>query len=157
MIDLGIGTIIGFFLVQGMFRGGVIEISGIGALVGGIWGALLLMNRIGDFIKAHSDLMFSAIIGFLIAFFLIYIFIRIVGVLLKQILDRAYFRFIDNTLGAIIGGAKGVLIVLFLLVFLSLQPFIRVDDIFDNSILYKILRPLTVFLLDIVRERILGV
>jgi membrane protein required for colicin V production len=110
-LDIVIGIIMVFTLVRGIFRGLVVEISSIIGVFGGIYGAVFYYQAAAQFLQRWiSDTAYTNIIGFLLIFGVIFVFVGILGVVIKYLLNIASLGWFDRLCGAAFGGVKGVLI-----------------------------------------------
>ena len=134
-IDLTIGSLLIFGAVRGFFKGLIVEVAALAALVLGIIGALLFSTVIGDFLSTYFETITAAPAG--VVFALVFIGI-VVGVNLlakgvTRLIKLAALGTLNRLLGAFFGALKyGLLISGVLLV---IDQFSFVFQFFDNSLL----------------------
>ena len=118
--DVLIIVILGYCLVRGLFRGLVKEVSSIVGVIGGFYIAYsyygLIARRLSRFISEHSYL---NILSFLIIFCTILLVVNILGILIKYLLNIAFFGWVDRTFGFAFGIIKGILIISVLFIILT--------------------------------------
>lgn len=137
--------------VRGLQRGGISELFGTAALVGGAMATLLWGTRVAAFISVRSDIRFVGVVGFLLVFVAAYLVIVGIGGILQGIIERADMHNLNRALGMFAGLVKGLLIVFLLLAFLTWQSVIELEADLSQSITYTslswLLKPVMEFLL----------
>ncbi len=121
--DILISVILGYSLVRGLFRGLVKELSSIIGVLGGFYAAytyyMVLARLLSGLIK---DPVYLNILSFLIIFCLVLIFVSILGVIIKYLLNITFLGWVDRIGGVGFGIVKGILIVSIL--FITLTAFL---------------------------------
>ena len=119
-LDIGIGLILAYTLIRGIFRGLVEELSSIFGVFAGIYGAVFYYPHGAVFLSRWvAEAAYRNIISFLVIFGLIFIVIGVLGVLIKYLLNIASLGWLDRLCGFAFGGIKGVLISAVLLLALT--------------------------------------
>ena len=105
-------VILGFCLIRGIFRGLAKEISSIIGVLAGFYAAYtyypILVKPLERWI---SNTAYLNILSFMIIFCSIFIFISILGIIIKYLLNIAFLGWVDRICGAGFGVIKGILIV----------------------------------------------
>jgi membrane protein required for colicin V production len=118
--DVFIIIVLGYSIVRGLFRGLVKEASSIIGVLGGFYAAYSYYPVAA---KLLSGLIINTaylnILSFLIIFCGVLIFISIIGVVIKYLLNVAFLGWIDRLCGVCFGFIKGVLIVTVLFIILT--------------------------------------
>ena len=134
-IDLTIGGLLIFGAVRGFFKGLIVEVAAVAALVLGTVGALLFSSVIGDFLSSYFESITAAPAG--VVFALVFISI-IVGVNLlakgvTRLIKLAALGTLNRLLGAFFGALKYALLISGVL--LVIDQFSFVFQFFDNTVL----------------------
>ncbi len=133
--DLAVLGIVGLSTVFAFWRGLVRVVVSLVALVAAVLAAIHLSPSVANALTALSD---NAATRYIAAFALIFIVVVLVGALLGWALSRAIraigLGFVDRMLGALFGVARGVLIVVVLVVLAGLTTLPR-QEWWQNSFL----------------------
>jgi len=120
LLDLGLLVLLGLITVRGYYRGLFQELSVLAGVVGGLLAAahayLLLAARLQPWIKNPT---YARVLAFILILVGVYWFARILGHLLQRVLYHLYLDILDRLLGAFFALVKGVLLLGFALMFLS--------------------------------------
>jgi len=126
-VDIGIAVVIAFCLIRGLFRGFIKEIfSLIGALAGFYIACIYYPDAAKLLIKWAPSLPYENIISFTLIFTGIFLFINLLGVGIRYLLNIVFLGWVDRVCGILFGAAKGVLIVS--MVLLALTAFVPEFD-----------------------------
>lgn len=133
--DILIIIILGYSLVRGVFRGLVKEVSSVIGVLGGFYAAYTYYMLLAKVLsKLIHDTAYLNILSFLIIFCGVLIFVSILGVILKYLLNIAFLGWVDRFCGLGFGVVKGILIVSVL--FITLTAFLAKGSPFiQNSVL----------------------
>lgn len=133
-IDLFVIIVTAFFLVRGLFRGFILELT----IVIGLFSGYILAASYHDLLSAiligyFTQLPESAadIISFAAIFILVNIVLRIVAGIITKTLKFAMLGWLNRLLGAIFGSIKSLIILSIAVFILNLIPF-------SDSLLQKI-------------------
>lgn len=115
--DIIILVILLFGAYSGYKRGLILELIGIIAFILAIFGGFKLLHTGMEYISKVYDGFgnFLPFVAFLVLFILILIVVNMVGKILKKVIDWTPLGVLDNLAGALIGIAKGALILSILL------------------------------------------
>ncbi len=118
--DTIITIILGYCLIRGFFRGLIKEISSIIGVLGGFYAGYTYYLEIARPLSAWiSNPAYAKILAFLLLFCGVFIFVSIIGVIIKYLMNIAFLGWVDRICGVIFGMAKGVLIASVLLMILT--------------------------------------
>ncbi|WP_019037124.1 CvpA family protein [Psychroflexus tropicus] len=154
-IVLGVFLLIGF--LRGFQKGFIIELSGILALLLGIYAGLSYGYLAEHYIEGWTDWSASTveILGFFAMFVLVLILVSILAKLLTTIINSIALGLINKIFGAIFGVIKTAL---FLIILLLLFEYVNTNGRFiaetklEDSVIVSILRELTATLLPSFQE-----
>ena len=118
--DIFIIIVLGYSTIRGLFRGLVKEVSSIIGVLGGFYAAYSYYPMVAKlFSRLIIDSSHLNILSFLIIFCSVLIIISILGVVIKYLLNVAFFGWADRICGVGFGLIKGVLIVTVLFIILT--------------------------------------
>ncbi len=136
-LDIGILILFLYFSIGGYNKGFIKQTS---TLAGIILALLIAINYYDDFqpfivpyVNASEQMM--QFISFAILFILVNIFIHILGMILKKILNLLFLEPIDHAAGAAFGLLKGGLMAYFLVLVLDQVPYPGLETQIDSSLL----------------------
>ncbi|XPV75017.1 MAG: CvpA family protein [Desulfovibrio sp.] len=115
-LDIILITVFAVFAFRGFFRGLVTEVVSLASIIFGILGASLL----GPLLEPHLAIYISnpgavAVASYIAVFIGIAIGIRILGKIVKTMLDMALLGWIDHGAGVLFGAVEGAVMCLFIL------------------------------------------
>ena len=118
-IDIVLGVVLLIGLYQGFKKGLLIEITGLIALVLGVYGAIHFSYLIGEYIEKYisSSSQYTEIVAFAVTFFIILILIAFVGKLLTKVLNLIALGFLNRLLGSLFGMLKMAIILSVVIIF----------------------------------------
>ena len=118
--DTIIAILLGYCLIRGFFRGLIKEISSILGVLGGFYAGYTYYPDISKLLSAWiSNPAYAKITGFMLLFCGVFIFVSIIGVIIKYLMNIAFLGWVDRICGVLFGIAKGVLIASVLLMILT--------------------------------------
>jgi len=121
--DILIVTILSYGLIRGIFRGLVRELSSIIGVLGGFYAAYTYYPHVaGLFSPWISDAAYLNIVSYMAVFSVVVIFVGILAVVIKYLLNIAYLGWVDRVCGALFGLLKGGLVIC--VVFIVLTAFL---------------------------------
>ncbi|HQV53025.1 MAG: CvpA family protein [Flavobacteriales bacterium] len=138
-VDWVIVVFLGYALVRGFFRGFFVELAGLVALVLGIWGAVMLNDKIAVLIGLDPS---QEIISFLFTLVLIVLVVHIIGRVVTKLVDMVQLGFLNKLGGALLGiASKAFLLSLVLNLFAAKSAtFIGPIPAIDDSGLFEKIR-----------------
>jgi len=118
--DIAVIVIIAFFLIRGLFKGLIGEMSGIIGVVAGFYGAYTYYPLIAVYAeKWVENSGFRNLIAFSLLFCVILSLVSFVSVLIRKFLKLVFLGWVDRTFGLVFGAAKGVLVVSVLFIMIT--------------------------------------
>lgn len=144
-LDIGILILFLYFSIGGYNKGFIKQTS---TIAGIILALLIAINYYDDFIPyvepyvSVSEQMLQ-FISFAVLFILVNIFIHILGIVLKNIMNLLFLEPIDHAAGAALGLLKGGLLAYFLVLILKQVPYPGLEVQIDSSLLAPRLLNLT--------------
>lgn len=117
---MAVAVILVFFVIVGLFRGSVREVTSIVALVGGIYLACLYYEPFAAIFSAFIKTGYIRnLLSFLLLFGIVVLGVTLIGNALRAFLKLVMLGMMDRLLGGVIGAVKAVLVI-FVLHFLAL-------------------------------------
>ncbi|MDR0910604.1 MAG: CvpA family protein [Spirochaetaceae bacterium] len=150
IIDIVFAALSLALAIRGAFRGLIEELSSMAALVLGVIAGLAFRAQLGAFILARWEKLDSrliwlpdvlAFLGILVAVFLV---IKLIGLLLKNISKRIMLSDLDKILGFAFGLIEGLTLsglILFILQMLSVSAIPALSSVMEGSLFAKFLLP----------------
>lgn len=119
--DITILLVLLFFTIRGLFKGLIIELSSVLALILGIWGAIRFSGFVGNRLTEMFGLttQWLGLIAFAVTFVLIVIGVHFVAIAVNKLFSAIALGWLVKILGAFFGLAKGLIIVSIVLVFFN--------------------------------------
>ncbi len=140
--DITILLVVLFFSIRGLFKGLVIELSSVLALILGIWGAIRFSGFVGNRFTELFDLntQWLGLIAFAVTFVLIVIGVHFLAIAVDKLLSAVALGWLVKILGGVFGLIKALIITSIVLVFLNTinerVEFLPPDKV-NDSLLYK--------------------
>lgn len=142
VLDIILGALLLFGLINGFIKGIFVEIASLLALVLGVYGAIHFSNFAADLLQSRFDWSEKTIniTAFAITFVIIVLAISLAGKALTKIADFAALGIINKLLGGVFGALKiGLILSVVLIVFDKMNrtlPFVDESEL-EDSVLYK--------------------
>lgn len=133
-------------VVRCVLKGFISEVMSMASVVIGILAAVLLYKNGAAFIRAKwlEAKIIPEVLAFAAIFLIVFLLVRFVEYLLKDIIHRINLRGLDRLLGLIFGFLEAFVLMCLILFILAVQPLFDPEFIFQNSIVAEILLPLVV-------------
>ncbi len=110
--DMVVVVILVYFLITGLLRGSIREVTSIAALLGGFYFAYLYYESFATVFSAFIEAAYiREIASFVVLFGLFAIVVILIGTLLRSLVKLVFLGFADRLLGAVIGGIKAIIVV----------------------------------------------
>lgn len=120
VLDFVILGVITFLVVKGIFRGFFREISSLAGIIFGFLVGNHYHPQMAALLKPYIPLEKSlSLIGFIIVFFLVFIFFNLLGILMHHLFKRLFIGWFDKSLGLGFALLKGIIICYLLIVLLT--------------------------------------
>lgn len=140
-LDIIIAIILILFAIGGLKNGIIREAFSLVAFLGGIYGALLLSDCVGEWLSEIINVSkeWMSVISFIVVFIALALLINWLGRLLSDLIASLNLGFVDKIGGFVFGVAKGFLLVgvlIMLLDFFGIKDVLK-EDVCEKSKLYK--------------------
>lgn len=138
-IDIILGILLLFGLVRGFFKGFLVELAGLIALVLGIYGAIHFSDKVSHFLQTFLSLeeRYLSIIAFALTFILIVFAIALIGKLLTKMISLLALGIVNRLAGAVFGLLKMAFFASLFFMFLNQSKLYSIEkETQVNSVLY---------------------
>jgi membrane protein required for colicin V production len=117
-IDLILGILLILSAINGFSKGFVEELSGLVALILGIWAAIHFSGSVGQYLTENFHWTFQhlSIVAFIITFVIVVILVQIIGSFFSKLVKAVSLGFLNRLAGLAFGALKGALILSIVLV-----------------------------------------
>jgi membrane protein required for colicin V production len=120
VLDFVILGVITFLVIKGIFRGFFREIASLAGIIFGFLVGNHYHPQMAALLKPYIPLEKSlSLIGFIILFFLVFIFFNLLGILMHHLFKRLFIGWFDKSLGLGLALLKGIIICYLLIVLLT--------------------------------------
>ena len=110
--DMVVVVIMVYFLIIGLLRGGIREITSIAALLGGFYIAYLGYEPFSVVFQVFISTQYiREIVAFIVLFGLVAVSVTLVGTLLRMFMKMVLLGMVDRLAGVLIGAVKAVIVV----------------------------------------------
>ncbi len=124
VLDYGLLGILGFFFILGIRRGGLRQLTDLGAILGGLYIASQYHGVVGGQLGAlfRIEPPYQAIVGFIVIWALVLAVVLGFGMILHRVIQLTALGPVNRILGGVLGTLKGLCIVIpCLIVLLALE------------------------------------
>jgi membrane protein required for colicin V production len=143
-MDIVFLILIAILALRCTLRGFLKELMSWASLALGIFAGVLFYRNGGIFIRerfAWDARVLPEIAAFLAIFLIVFLFIKFLELILKDIVLRIHLGGPDHFLGFLFGLLEGVILVSFLLLLLYIQPLFDPGALFEASMFARVLLP----------------
>lgn len=156
-IDIILSIILLFGLVRGFFKGFLVELAGLVALILGIYGAVhfsgITLNFLEGFLSWEER--YLVLLAFALTFFLIVIAIVLLGRILTKLLNLLALGIVNRLAGAFFGLLKMAFFASLFFMFLNQSEIYSIEkESRENSILYSPVEDMAPLILPSILEEI---
>lgn len=147
MLDIILLILMLIFVVRCTLQGFVREVLSTASWICGILGAILFYKRGSEFIRARffQDIrILPELLAFSGVFFIIFLLIKIVEALLKDIINRLDMGGVDRFMGLLLGFIEGLICMVVVLFVITIQPIFEIAPIIEGSVIAQLFLPLIV-------------
>ena len=142
VIDIILAVALGFGFVKGFFKGFIIEVASLGALLLGLLGAVKFSSLVSNLLNNFFDWnpVATLTVSYLIVFIIIVYAISVLAKALTKIITKASLGLFNKSLGALFGFLKWAIFMSVGLFFLEkLNTWVTIIDpeMMESSVLYK--------------------
>jgi membrane protein required for colicin V production len=130
--------------IRASLRGLVEEVAGTASVVFGLLLSALFFVKGAAFIRDRGFITIAVVpemIAFAAIFIIVFVAVKLIEGVLKDIVQRISLSAIDHVLGFFFGIAKALVIIMGLLVIINVQPLFDKNIVLDDSIFARILMP----------------
>ncbi|MGB7842673.1 MAG: CvpA family protein [Salinimicrobium sp.] len=157
IIDLLLGIFLVLGLVRGLFKGFLVELAGLLALLGGVYAAIhfshITYDLLENFISWEEN--YLSILAFALTFFVVAVLISLAGSLLTKMAHLVALGLINRLFGGIFGVLKmAFLASIFFMFFESFGIFNASEETKEESVLYGPVKVLAPTLLPTIIEEV---
>ena len=145
VIDIVFVVLIVIFTLRCALKGFISELMSMASVVLGLLAALYFYKRGGEFIrlKFMPELnIIPEIIAFAALFLIVFITVKIIEAMLKEIIEGVRLGSADRFLGILFGFVEGLIVVSLVLFVCSVQPLFDPAPILEKSFFAGLLMPL---------------
>ncbi|MBD5413401.1 MAG: CvpA family protein [Treponema sp.] len=137
-VDICFLILILVFAVLALLKGFIKEIFGKVSVIGGLACSIVFSPRLTPYVEdAIHNKIVAVILSFLLVFVAVFLMICIVQRIFEKIFSGEIMRGLDRVLGFLLGAAEGVVIILFLMVIVTIQPWFDTKSIIDGSLFFS--------------------
>jgi membrane protein required for colicin V production len=144
VIDIVFTVLILLVLIRAALRGFIEEVMSMASLVLGLGAAFFLHKRGAAFLVERyiPDIkVLPEILAFIAIFLIVFLAVRLLEFILKDIAARVNLGGLDALLGAVFGVAEGVVLVSLILFLLIIQPLYDMQPLLEKSFFARLLAP----------------
>ncbi|QQO08231.1 CvpA family protein [Breznakiella homolactica] len=145
VIDIIFAALILILIIRCALKGFVEEFMSMASVVLGILAAVFFYKNGGQFIRSKFGMEIQVIpelIAFIALFLIVFIVVKFVEYLLRDIVNRINLTGIDRILGVVFGLLEGVVLVSLVLLIISIQPLFDPLPLLEHSFFARLLLPL---------------
>ncbi len=118
--DIIVIVVVSFCLIRGLFKGLVGEVSGIIAVIAGLYGAFTYYPMVAVYAEQWiASPGIRNLLAFFLLFSLIIFFIGLISILIRKLLKLVFLGWVDRMFGLVFGAAKGVLMMSVLFIMMT--------------------------------------
>lgn len=156
-LDIIILVILLPFLVQGIRKGFISQLTALLSIILGIWMAFKFSSLVVEWMKPqlHLSDQVLKVISFIIILIVVVLVLYLVGKLLEKMLKLVMLGWMDKLLGVILSLLKGLVVIgLLIVVFNSLNTNFHLvaDEKLEGSVLYPALKDATYTIFPYLKE-----
>jgi len=142
-LDIIFVTLILILAIRSALRGFVAECMSLASVVVGLLGAACFYKAVGAFIRDRyvSGVFIPDFLAFVLIFLFVFLAIKFLELLLRDILERTRLGGLDRFLGFFVGVIEGLVLAALLLLFLSSQPFFDAQPLLERSLFARVGEP----------------
>jgi membrane protein required for colicin V production len=143
-IDILFIALVVIFTARCALKGFVSELFSMASIALGLLAALYYYKKGGLILRERfmpKMELIPEIAAFAAIFLVVFIFIRIIEALLKEIIEGIRLGRVDRFLGIFFGLLEGIIVVSLLLFVISVQPLFESGPVLENSFFGKLLLP----------------
>ena len=138
-LDIVFIVILAAAAIRCTFKGFVAELMSMAALILGIVAAIFFSKAGAMLIDTYIGYSsWNQIIAFLVIFILVYLITKLVEGIIRRLLDRINLERLDKALGFFLGLAEGLIVIVFIVYLLEVQPIFDTEQLLESSFVARI-------------------
>jgi membrane protein required for colicin V production len=144
VIDIIFAALMAIIIIRCALRGVIEEVMSMAALVLGLGSAFFFHKRGAAFLVERyipNMKILPDVLAFIAIFLIVFLAIKILEFILKDIISRVRLGGVDRFLGALFGFIEGVVLVSLILFVLTVQPLFNAQPLLEKSYFAQILTP----------------
>lgn len=135
-----LGIILLFALI-GLIKGFIDSIFGILCWVAGLFLGCIFYKYVSvKYFVSIKNVVVSDILAFLAIFIAVFLVLKVIQTIISKLFQFRILKSLDRTMGVLFGIVEGFAICWILIVFVQTQPFVKVENLFDNSLFYSLIQ-----------------
>ena len=155
LLDVALCVVVLYFALSAARHGFLKELFGKLSFIIGFLGAVFLCGILTPYfdniVRSH---LLSACLSFMLIFAVIFLFVKIVQMLLSGIFRGEIMRSLDKALGFIFGGIEGIVAVSLALILVKAQPWADTSRLGEICYFWEVLEPTLTPFVDFVSARL---
>jgi membrane protein required for colicin V production len=143
-IDIFFAVLIVVMAIHGFVKGFIEELFSRAAPILAIWAAVLLFSAGGLFIRERfmqNIRLIPEILAFIAIFVLVMLFVKMLGGILRSVVEGIHLGTVNKLLGVVFGLIEGIALTALILFILSVQPLFNASKLVGDSIFAQYLLP----------------
>jgi membrane protein required for colicin V production len=146
VIDIIFAALIVLFTIRCYLRGFIRELLSMAGVVLGLLASFLLYKNGAAFIRVRfmpdlKIIIISEILAFIAIFLVVFIAMKILERLFRDIIQGIQLGGVDRVLGIFFGLAEGIIVVCLFLFVMGIQPLFNAEQVFGESLFARVLLP----------------
>lgn len=139
-IDICFLLIILIFAISGVVKGIVKEFFSKASIIGGLAMGIIFTPKLNVYVlnTIHNEVI-SRIVSFLLIFVIVFLIVCIIQQLIVKAFTGEIMKGLDRSLGFLLGIIEGLVVIAFVIVVLSVQPWYNATPLLEGSLFYKLL------------------
>ncbi|MDR2110548.1 MAG: CvpA family protein [Spirochaetaceae bacterium] len=145
ILDIILGTLILILIIRCALRGFIEEVMSMASFVLGILGAVFFHKNGAVFVRERfmpGVKVLPEVLAFIALFLMIFVVIKLVEHILRDIVTRINLGGVDRFLGIIFGVFEGIALAALVVFFLKVQPLFDSGPLLRESVFARFLLPL---------------
>jgi len=145
VLDIVFIILIALFVIRCYLKGFISELLSMAAIVLGLLASLFFYKNGAEFVRAQfmpDTKIVPEVIAFISLFLIVFIIIKFLEAIFKNIIYEVKLGNVDRFLGVIFGLAEGIAVVSLVLFLMRIQPLFDPSSLLSDSIFARLLLPL---------------
>ncbi len=139
-IDIGFFIIILVFAISALIKGFLNELFSKISVIAGLAFAIIFTPKLDVFVhNSIKNETLSKVVSFFLIFIVVFLVVCIIQQIVKKIFSGEIMAGLDKTLGFLLGVIEGLIVTVFVIAVLKVQPWFNISSIFEGSFFYKML------------------